>query len=633
MADTVQYHLERMVPELEDLEKRGLFTRKEIKAIVKKRSDFEYLLKRHSTDKRNFFQYVEYEQKLEALRRLRKKALVRDLKGSGGEKWNHSLCDKASSMRIVQIFERALTRYKGDLNLWLQYLEYCKDQAPRKMQKAATKCLQLHPKVPGLWMYTAAWEFEHRLNVKAARALMQRGLRICSHAENLWLEYFRMELTYMQKLKARRVALGLEMSRGKQESKGDEEEAAEVANNEDDEDKVPLEDKLSYKLAQSVYRNAVAAIPSSLGFRQQFVEALDAFEFDSKKELEVQIHESITNDFPADENSWDWLARRHVESETRAIEVFEDALEAHPSARMYELYANYLADILDAETLVDSASRLGEHEDKIVYDRHDVASLLHRLYDRALAAGVSSEKLAKGHLEFFLRRGRLDEALDISRKFCDMVQLKGSASVWEWRMELEMNRSSSTDSDDQDREAVEKKEVVLKLFQESVKSVPLTEAKRLWVMVLNVYRELENYTQVVFGMLEKVLSGGAGGRDGADLACTCLKWIHQSQGIKKARQTYLRFLGLPGPSAEFFRACIAIESQNVRQGCTASLQHLRKLFNDAVELFGQHDAELWIEYCRMELKAGNVDAADTVYWRAKKALKDPTDFIEKHQLL
>lgn len=187
-------------------------------------------------------------------------------------------------------------------------------------------------------MYAAAWEFEHKLNVIAARALMQRGLRICSHAENLWLEYFRMELTYMQKLKGRRLALGLEpatSSKGKQAPRGelsrnqpdsftktDEGEAPEATNNADAEEEVSLEDKLSYRLAQSVYRNAIAAVPSSLGFRQRFLEALDAFDFDSKNELEAQIEASITNDFPADESSWEWLARRHFESETRASQVF-----------------------------------------------------------------------------------------------------------------------------------------------------------------------------------------------------------------------------------------------------------------------------------------------------------------------
>lgn len=72
----MQYHLERMLPELEDLEKRELFARSEIKEIVRKRRDFEYALKRHSVLKEDFFRYVEYETQLEALRRDRKEVTL-----------------------------------------------------------------------------------------------------------------------------------------------------------------------------------------------------------------------------------------------------------------------------------------------------------------------------------------------------------------------------------------------------------------------------------------------------------------------------------------------------------------------------------------------------------------------------
>lgn len=54
MADTVRYLLEEMIPELEDLEERGYFTRAEIKQIVKRRTDFEYLLKRRAALKADY---------------------------------------------------------------------------------------------------------------------------------------------------------------------------------------------------------------------------------------------------------------------------------------------------------------------------------------------------------------------------------------------------------------------------------------------------------------------------------------------------------------------------------------------------------------------------------------------------
>ena len=54
MADTVRYLLEDLVPELEDLQERGYFSRAEIKQIVKKRTDFEYMLKRRAALKADY---------------------------------------------------------------------------------------------------------------------------------------------------------------------------------------------------------------------------------------------------------------------------------------------------------------------------------------------------------------------------------------------------------------------------------------------------------------------------------------------------------------------------------------------------------------------------------------------------
>lgn len=50
--------MEDMVPELEDLEERGYFKKLEIKQIVKKRTHFEYLLKRPAAVKTDFLRLL-----------------------------------------------------------------------------------------------------------------------------------------------------------------------------------------------------------------------------------------------------------------------------------------------------------------------------------------------------------------------------------------------------------------------------------------------------------------------------------------------------------------------------------------------------------------------------------------------
>jgi U3 small nucleolar RNA-associated protein 6 len=47
-----------MVPELEALEERGYFSRGEIRAIVQKRQDFEYALKRTAARKEDYLRWA-----------------------------------------------------------------------------------------------------------------------------------------------------------------------------------------------------------------------------------------------------------------------------------------------------------------------------------------------------------------------------------------------------------------------------------------------------------------------------------------------------------------------------------------------------------------------------------------------
>ncbi|KAM5563802.1 hypothetical protein ABKV19_018436 [Rosa sericea] len=68
--------------------------------------------------------------------------------------------------------------------------------------------IKFHPKVPGVWIYAAAWEFDHNLNVNAARPIMMKELSVCKTSEDLRNECLRMDMTFLNKLKAQKVSLG-----------------------------------------------------------------------------------------------------------------------------------------------------------------------------------------------------------------------------------------------------------------------------------------------------------------------------------------------------------------------------------------------------------------------------------------
>lgn len=126
MADVVQYKLERMVRELDDLERRNLFTKSEISEIVKQRRKFEYRLKRPSPLKQDYLNYIEYEKNLDKLRFLRRKAVSRELKKNGNQRMKKSVSDYSGVSRIIEIYKLVTNRFKGDLEIWFQFLEFCR---------------------------------------------------------------------------------------------------------------------------------------------------------------------------------------------------------------------------------------------------------------------------------------------------------------------------------------------------------------------------------------------------------------------------------------------------------------------------------------------------------------------------
>lgn len=134
MADVVQFKLERMLDEIEDLHKRGLFSREELNEIVKQRRKFEYRLKRPSPLKQDFLAYIDYEKKLDALRVLRKKSVLRK---SGDTRSKKSVSDFAGVSRIIDIYRLATNRFKGDIELWFQYLEFCRARGHGRMKKVS----------------------------------------------------------------------------------------------------------------------------------------------------------------------------------------------------------------------------------------------------------------------------------------------------------------------------------------------------------------------------------------------------------------------------------------------------------------------------------------------------------------
>ena len=93
------------------------------------------ILQLPSPFKQDLLHYIDYEKQLDRLRLLRKKSVSRELKDKGNKKLKKSRSDVAGVRRIIEIYRIATSRFKGDLDIWFQYLEFCKERNNGRMKK------------------------------------------------------------------------------------------------------------------------------------------------------------------------------------------------------------------------------------------------------------------------------------------------------------------------------------------------------------------------------------------------------------------------------------------------------------------------------------------------------------------
>ncbi|KAG2501138.1 hypothetical protein HYH03_000955 [Edaphochlamys debaryana] len=697
MADTVQYLMEQMIPELEDMERKGYFTRAEIKKIVQKRQNFEYLLKRRAALKEDFYRYIEFEAKLEELRKYRKQQQGLKTKGDKKAKKKQSLADVAIVRRIHFIYERAGRKFRGDLSLWLRWIEACKRyKSAKQLSKVVTKALQRHSAVPELWIEAAKWEFDENGDVAAARALMQQGIRMCRKEEAIWVAYYQMELLYALKLRVRRRVLGLD-DLAAQAAAGDEQvdEAASRS-------AAAVRAVMSGGVAKIVFKNAVAALPERLGFRARFLELLRGFEYGFVAALLDQVYDSVRQDFGKDEEAWDLLARRHVDfpapgassggagtdqqqpqrTEAEAVEaeaeaaqrqldaaaagqrdgqapeagevagtsdshrltceVYEQALGAVPTARMYDKYGGYLCGTL--ERLMAAAAGDGEGgaeegaQEAALKAAVEVAAQLFGVLQRAHAAGLSTPQTYLTWAEWAERVRQPKMALKAARRGCE--RFPADVALWRQRLTLEQAHAGAGAGGSQ----------LLEVFTQALAATQPEQAVEVWGMAVEAVPasspEFRRLGELLAGACARVARGAPSGGLG-QVAAALVDKARSALGVEAARQLYGQLLSVPGPGGDLYRCAIRIEQDALesssasgsgsgsgsaaasKQALQAGRKRVTELYEAAVKAHGSSEVDLWVSYAQWLLACGK--GPGQVYWRATKELADPDVFVAAYR--
>ena len=492
--EQVQSILERMVTPLKDLRDRGIFTQEEIHSIVQRRRASEMTLQRRSgVRKSDYLRYIEEEVLLERLRKLRKQKVLNEMwnkkkendqeeededEPSTGRRRKHAyqtsgLGDAHIVSHLHFIYQRTLKKFKYPIDVVLNYAQFARDfKSFHMMSRIYAEGLQHHPREEGLWIEAASFEFFGYVaqdyengrqiggesstvvgsSIQNARVLMQRGLRINGKkSQELWLQYFALELHYVQKLRGRREILELGLNKDGlplEENEGSDEE--------NDQGKGGVQLPTTQLLpSQIIFKNAIKAIPDNIQFRLRFVETCRMFP--QTEQLEQYIMDSVTEDFGESVSGWvarigyaDEACKKHAskrgkgnvdvgflsadnaEDEDRptkkarkendpALALIDEALEAVPTTSMYLECARFLR--MRIRRLLERRDEdvlgylLQTSEDSVqAAQRH--AEILDGIYSSANQNKVSSPSLTLDNADFLLSIGLTEKAEKVLGAAC-----------------------------------------------------------------------------------------------------------------------------------------------------------------------------------------------------------------------
>ncbi|KAG0325842.1 U3 snoRNP protein [Dissophora globulifera] len=666
MADTVQFYMEEMIPEMRDLEQKGIFSKKEISSIIKKRERFEYALKRRISKKADFLRYIEYEMNLETLRRKRRARMVTSTK--------QSISDYAGPRRIYFIYKRCLIKFKGDISIWLQFIEYAKKTgASRTLGKIFAQAIQLHPTNEKMWILAAAWEWEQNANIVAARVLLQRALRLNTTTESLWHEYFRLELVYIAKILARREVLGIDKSLEEVEKDllkdadidtdnmiklptvtGEELSAVEADENKladkknktkkDKKAQTPLtaEKAETYKaeanpvlrgeIAMVVYTNGIAAIPNSFPFRKGFLDIAGSFIKPKplKDDSIRQIYDSIYQDFKDVPEARAFVARRaldahKVDEEGYAQAVAESVKEFWQSSeegnpRTWELFV---------ENMKAEYQKTQEENLKLYFSK-----TIDRIFSSAAKKKIDSEGLYLLQIDWILSSSTQSVGA-ISQAALAILDKAIAKYPQSRQLVLQQIRLLRTlPQSDQSARLPEIFARTLKIHTESF------EVWREYItFVRTAYREDEmsrdeveaaflEAIRITTTLLPDVTEERAEiGEIKRSIGAWFLAWVHETEGIAGVRRVYQSLMKRSLPELSFFMACIRLEKQNSVVE-VESRKAIAVLYDKAIHA-DEKNEETYLSYLKYLNETGQIEASNKVLWKASKAVADNDAFSQR----
>lgn len=370
MAEIVEYRVEKTVDELNLLVEFGIFTEDDKKEILAKRQNFEYTLRRRNKSKLDYLRYIRFEVNLlEALDKYKKQVisdyyakkdadkleeLERRILLLQAKKLNDIIRSRCA--HISSLFRKLTTSFQFDEKLWLAYIDFAKSRGwNTRVSSLYWRLLRVKGDREDIWIAAALHEVRTNKTFDIARGLFLRALRHHQTSLNIWIEYIKMEIQFME-IVDRRARIIFKMSENTAEKQGDGvdiwvddekelkqtsgEDSAEIEleqeeSNKKDEDPIPQvklidEDDmiLTGHLPKIIYNNSVKTFKSQPEFNSFVVGVLDfilSCEHQTKGLLSLQEH--ICTD----------LKRRYTEADPRVSKELATCCENLEDLKKYIL--------------------------------------------------------------------------------------------------------------------------------------------------------------------------------------------------------------------------------------------------------------------------------------------------------
>ncbi|XP_074016121.1 U3 small nucleolar RNA-associated protein 6 homolog isoform X2 [Numenius arquata] len=592
MAERIEQRLEDRVPELEQLERVGLFTRKEIKAVLKRASALEYKIQRRALRKEDFINYIQYEINLLELIKKRRARI--------GYSFKKDEIENSILHRVHSLFKRAIGKWKDDVQLWLSHVAFCKQwNAKHQLSKVFSSMLAIHPNKPALWIMAAKWEMETRLSSESARHLFLRALRFHPECPKLYQEYFRMELMNAEKQRKEKK----EFERAKMDL-GEFSYSEEILNGE---------------MARIIYRDAAQKI-KGVEFHLAVLSIAKLFDF--TQDLQKEILESLQTKFADDPLTWDYMARRELElgspqstehttkqmkvsemtqREERCSAVFEEAVRAVPTEDMWKYYITFCLERYNRKTNSEGLKQKRLERTLSVFNKAHESNLL-------------PEALYRQWLQLLLESNLSEKAVEVAEAATKCFSL--SVEMWQMRLQVLIQLKSGE---------------VTQCFEEAIKHVKSKGTLPLWTLWVE-WSEGTKSKEDTEALYQRSLCATTHA-ESVTMKEKYLDWTYRNGGYKKVRRVFNRLCENRPLSLDFFRKMIQIEKE--QESC--KMLHLREYYERALREFGSKDSGLWLDYIKEELShpQGKPENCGSIHWRAMKMLQGDLveDFVSKYTLL